>query len=296
MLPRRTCSEVAVVIATRGRPAIVERTVQHLLSSQTVNPSAVFVSCVDVADAGSCADLPDVNVILSAGGLAAQRNAGLERVAKIAEFVVFFDDDFVADKRWIESAVEAFREDERAVAITGHVLADGVKGPGIAFDDAIKIISTYDGKAEWKRLAPFSPYGCNMAFRLSAVNDLRFDERLPLYGWLEDRDFGAMLARAGGSLVKISSAYGVHLGSKAGRLSGNRLGYSQVVNPVYMHKKGTMPAGLMVRQISRNFASNLFGAFTVDPYVDRIGRLKGNVRGFADLLMGRADPRNVINM
>ena len=41
----------------------------------------------------------------------------------------------------------------------------------------------------------------------------RFDENLPLYGWLEDVDFCRQLARYG-RIVKNIRLIGVHLGSK----------------------------------------------------------------------------------
>jgi hypothetical protein len=43
-----------------------------------------------------------------------------------------------------------------------------------------------------------------------------------------------------GTVVRITSARGVHLGAKLGRGSGVRLGYSQVANPLYVaHKRVT---------------------------------------------------------
>ena len=45
----------------------------------------------------------------------------------------------------------------------------------------------------------FSGYGCNMAVRLAPMREhgLRFDERLPLYGWQEDVDLSRRLAAFG---------------------------------------------------------------------------------------------------
>ena len=34
-----------------------------------------------------------------------------------------------------------------------------------------------------------SAYGCNMVVRYSTARKVRFDETLPLYAWLEDRDY-----------------------------------------------------------------------------------------------------------
>jgi hypothetical protein len=117
-----------------------------------------------------------------------------------------------------------------------------------------------------------------------------------LYGWQEDRDFGAALAENGGRLVKCAKARGVHLGVKGGRVAGDRLGYSQVVNPVYMLRKGTMTLGQAVAHVFKNIASNLAFAARPEPFVDRRGRLRGNLRAFADVLRGKIEPERAATL
>ncbi|MEQ1407314.1 glycosyltransferase [Neorhizobium sp. Rsf11] len=279
---------IAVVFATRGRPQIVAASVRHFLATQTLRPDSLIVSCVDIADAGDLVDHPDVTVITGPAGLAAQRNTALGHVAAGTEIVAFFDDDFVADSQWLASALQIFRDESQVVGFTGRVLADGIKGPGIAFADAVRVVESGRPQQVWAE--PFSPYGCNMAFRFAAIGDTRFDERLVLYGWLEDRDFAAALAKRGGRLVKSAMAYGVHMGVKTGRVSGRRLGYSQVINPLYMMGKGTMSLPKVVDHIFRNTASNFGRAAWPEPFIDRMGRAKGNLLAIADALRGRLEP------
>ena len=282
----RTLPNIAVVIATLGRPDIVTATLNYLLETQTLKPAAVIVSCALCEDAGNAAKLPTVKVVTGPPGLAAQRNAALAALPAGIDVVVFFDDDFVPDADWLMAAAQTFRDDPQVVAFTGQVLADGIKGPGMSFNEAVRIVEANNRSADWGRIEPFSPYGCNMAFRLSAIGELRFDERLVLYGWLEDRDFGAALAKRGGRLIKCATACGVHMGVKSGRVAGDRLGYSQVVNPIYMLRKGTMTAGQVAGQLFRNISSNVAGAVRPEPFIDRRGRLRGNLRGLADATPG----------
>ena len=286
----RLLPNIAVIVATIGRPAVVTATLSYLLKNQSLKPAAVILSCVVREDAGDVANLPAVTVVTGPAGSSAQRNAGLAALPPGIDLVVFFDDDFVADGDWLASAARTFRDEPQVIAFTGHVLADGILGPGLPFEEAVRIVETDDRSASWSRIEPYSPYGCNMAFRLSAIGDVRFDERLVLYGWLEDRDFGARLARSGGRLIKCASARGVHMGVKRGRVAGDRLGYSQVVNPIYMLCKGTMTVGQVAGQLFRNIASNLVGAVKPEPFIDRRGRLRGNFRGIADVLRGRIEP------
>lgn len=287
---------IAVVVATTRRGAVVQETVRHLLETQTLAPALTIVSGVVPEDAGDLAERPELRILTGPPGLAAQRNAALAAIPPDIEIVAFFDDDFVAHPGWLAAAASTFRDHADVAGLTGRVVADGIKGPGLSFGEAKRLLSgeapaTGEGLTEG-----YSPYGCNMAFRVSAIGDLRFDERLVLYGWLEDRDFGGALRRRGGRLVRSADALGVHMGSKGGRVAGDRLGYSQVVNPIYLHRKGTMSLGQVASHIGRNLASNLVRSLRSEPFVDRRGRLRGNVRGFLDLARGRLEPERALSL
>jgi glycosyltransferase involved in cell wall biosynthesis len=286
-------SKIAVAIATRGRPAIVSETLRHLMATQTHPPDAVIVSCVERGDAGDLADDGRVTVVTGRMGSSVQRNNALDHLPAGIDVVVFLDDDFVADPNWLAVALQVFTDESRVAGFTGRVVADGIKGPGIPFGEAVRLVGAPPGTAEprWER--PFSPYGCNMAFRVSAIGDTRFDERLVLYGWLEDRDFGASLAGKGWDLVKSAEAYGVHMGVKVGRTSGHRLGYSQVINPLYLRRKGTMTTKQAIGQIWRNISMNVAKSLRPEPFIDRRGRVKGNVAALFDAVRGRLNPENV---
>ncbi|MBD9449524.1 MULTISPECIES: glycosyltransferase [unclassified Rhizobium] len=283
-----TGPHACVIFATRGRPEIVTASVRHFLSTQSLKPDAVIVSCVDASDAGDLTSHPDVTIVTGPPGLAAQRNTALKHVTSGTEIVAFFDDDFIADKDWLATAIQTFRDESQIVGFTGHVVADGIKGPGISYQDAVDLVRAGQADATWAE--PISPYGCNMAFRFSAIGSVRFDERLVLYGWLEDRDFAAAIAKHGGRLVKSALAFGVHMGVKSGRVSGERLGYSQVINPLYMMTKGTMSLPKVVDHIFRNTASNFSRAVWPEPFIDRRGRARGNIMAAFDALRGRLEP------
>jgi hypothetical protein len=116
-----------------------------------------------------------------------------------------------------------------------------------------------------------------MVYRASAIGSCRFDERLRLYGWQEDVDFAASLSSRG-RIVKTFAFSGVHQAVKYGRTSGVRLGYSQVVNPLYL---------------VRNVLANHLKTFKPEPRIDRAGRMKGNWIAFRDLMLGRLMPERI---
>ena len=284
---------IEVVIATRGRAAVVAEVVRAL-ARQTLGPDSITLSCAAPSDAGGLAQNADIRLLVGGDGLAQQRNRALQDPAPGTDIVVFFDDDFLPHEGWIEAVERRFRTDANVVAITGNVVADGIKGPGLSFAEAAAALVEREARRSDPDRAPYSPYGCNMAFRRSAIAGLTFDERLVLYGWLEDRDFGGALAKRGGRSIRLGEALGVHLGVKAGRLSGRRLGYSQIVNPVYLHRKGTVTTSSLIWHVFKNIASNAALSFHPEPYVDRFGRLQGNARGAAELVMGRASPERAL--
>lgn len=278
----------AVIIATRRRPLTLRATLS-VLAEQTSPPASIIVCCVDDDDVGEGALPAGVTVVKGRQGLAAQRNSGLRHLPPATDVVVFFDDDFFPHRRWIEEVENHFARHANVAGITGHVLADGIHGPGIEPQAARALLAATDIESHRSVRAPFSPYGCNMAFRVSTLAGLSFDERLVLYGWQEDRDFGAQVARRG-AVLKLGAAVGVHLGVKGGRVSGRQFGYSQVANVLYLRRKGTVSLYGALELASRNLLANSVRAIWPEPHIDRYGRLRGNFLALRDAVRGRVEP------
>jgi len=284
---------IAVGIATAGRPQLLRLALTEL-GKQTRAPEGIIVSAPSEADVELGEHLDEVRIILGARGLTRQRNAIL-RQAQDFDVVVFFDDDFFPEANYLAVVEEVFRHHPDVAMMTGSLIADGIIGPGIPVAGALDRLHDDAPPQNVAAVADvINAYGCNMAVRLAParVHDCRFDETLPLYGWLEDVDFSRQLA-AHGRIVKAEAARGVHLGIKQGRQSGLRLGYSQIANPVYLMRKGTCPWRLGLALMGRNLLANCCKALRPEPYVDRLGRARGNFIGFFDLLRGRLDPQRI---
>jgi GT2 family glycosyltransferase len=284
---------LAVGIATIGRPALLGAVLEEF-ARQTRRPDRIIV-CAPTADdvAGIPADHADV--IIGPRGLTRQRNVIIDRLDD-CDLLQFFDDDFVPATTYLAEIERVFIADPGVAMITGEVIADGIIGPGFDIAEARRRLART--MASGGTLQPVeNGYGCNMAVRLAAVRaaQCRFDERLPLYGWLEDVDFSRQLAREG-RIAKMDAARGVHLGVKQGRQSGVRLGYSQIANPIYLSRKGTCPWSRTLRQMSRNVAMNLARSLKPEPYVDRAGRFAGNLKAIRDLMTGRLDPERILEL
>ena len=212
--------------------------------------------------------------------------------------MVFFDDDFIPSNFWIERLHALLAMHPDVVCVTGHVLLDGVtiggveRSTGNAIVDSADSLKTIPEVRDSKARNDPLPYGCNMAFRTISIKCLKFDERLVQYGWLEDRDF-AFYARKQGRMIWTDGLWGVHLGTKGGRVSGLRFGYSQVVNPWYLMKKGSMTSWDSCGMILRGVAGNAFGIIYAGSHADRWGRLTGNIIGIKDIVRGRWAPEKI---
>jgi len=289
-------TRIAIIIASLGRCDVV-REVTRRLAAQTRPPDKICLCVTKTEDAPPPEDADGADIILSPIGSCAQRNAGINHIGNAADIIVFFDDDFVPAPNYIAQLEAYFAANPEIAGVTGHVLRDGVKGLGLTFDEADETISAYRAPAPEKASQQSRPslYGCNMSFRRAALDGVRFDETLPLYGWLEDVDFSAQ-ARRWGPLVKTDAIAGVHLGAKGGRTSGLRFGYSQIVNPIYLNRKGTMTWSHAADNMGRNFISNHLRVLAPESHIDRWGRVKGNWLAITDILRGKINPSRILSL
>lgn len=289
-------AKICLIFPTRGRAAVLERVVARV-DLQTVKPDLIIVSCVTDDDAGHLASGPGILVIQGPPGSSVQRNHALSHVPDDFDVVIILDDDFLMHDGWIEEALKAFDSDPAIACVTGTVLADGVRGPGYSIEEGLAILGKTRGLPQSMNVVSTGgPYGCNMAFRARSIAGLCFDERLVLYGWQEDRDFGGQLWNRGYRVVRINTALGVHMGVKAGRVSGRKFGYSQVINPLYLVSKKTMPLRDALDHVLRNVASNVVRSISPEPWIDRRGRLGGNLIGLWDFVRGRLTPERAAKL
>jgi GT2 family glycosyltransferase len=132
--------------------------------------------------------------------------------------------------------------------------------------------------------------------RVSAVPQLRFDARLPLYSWLEDRDFAGRLMRYG-TLAKVDDCVMVHrAAASGGRQSHMRLGYSQVMNPIYFTGKGSFPLWLTAQQVFRPVAKNIVLSMAGPAKHWRRERLRGNGTAGWDVVRGKITPERIVDL
>src|SRR5579871_5766151 len=219
---------VAVVVATKGRPATA-KWLLRMLERQEVKPDLVVFSATEEADVERCDHVGfSVEYIFGPAGLTKQRNRGLDAIEGRADVVVFFDDDFLPAKDWIRACEAVFRADPRVCGLDGRVIYDGAApdnfraSRGLATEEVVNVILEAERNEAYNGIGMVERenlYGCNMAFRLSLVGERRFDENLVGYGLFEDRDFSTRIALRG-RLVRVESLIGAHVAQRTARAAG----------------------------------------------------------------------------
>jgi Glycosyltransferase like family 2 len=269
---------IAVAIATAGRPDVVVHALKHIGAQSRPADRIVVIGSEQADWPVSLQSDTSVTCVIGARGSTFQRNVGLDLLESEADVIIFFDDDFLPGPHWLAEAERMLLANPDVKAFTGHVVADGIHGPGLTLEQAEAwLASDAPSAAELSGMDDHYPsYGCNMGFRTSAVAGLRFDERLKLYAWQEDVDFSCRVAK-GGRRVRYHGLRGVHMGVKSGRTSGRKLGYAQIVNPLYLMRKGTMTAGHAVPLMVRNILANLAKSLRPEPYVDLVDVCRGRI-------------------
>jgi len=123
--------KIIVGIATAGRREQLTLTLKQL-RRQHRRPDAVVVcpATLEDCDDQAYATLPfPVKVVHGPRGLPAQRNRIVDACSD-ADVIIFFDDDFYPYPDYLAEVEWLITSQPDVVIATGHVLADGILGPG----------------------------------------------------------------------------------------------------------------------------------------------------------------------
>jgi len=215
---------VAVIIATRNRPDLIEDAVNSVLAHDDV-PFELLI--VDQSDGTATADTLAKTIEADARGrylatpsrgLSAARNVGI--AATSAEIVCFTDDDCRVRAGWLQSHLDWYERDDSLGAVFGPVEPppdyDWSAGVMPVFRPPAATILRASRRRDFQRDG--YPMGANMSLRRSALHQTGpFDDLLgpgAPFGAADDTDMlYRLLSRGYG--VAISTTGGVlHLGGR----------------------------------------------------------------------------------
>jgi GT2 family glycosyltransferase len=296
--------KTAVIVSSVNRPQVLHETVLAI-RRQSVSPLAVILSlCNDRSLLPETSRLPSVKIVQGEQGLTRQRNAGLSAVPSAAQYVLFLDDDTELAPNYLESMERLFDgRDDLAVA-SGIFATDGLRiGRPLSREEALAAILSQP--LEQKTEPAEGITGCNIFVRRPVADLVRFDERLPLSGWLEDFDF-SVRSRPHGKVIWNFETCAAHLGiQRASRERGFLVGYAQVANSYYLFEKGIIPSfgKLLGRYWLPTLRMNLHGLLRCALYrnspwtlvFDPPGRMAGNLRALLDAALHRLRPERLLD-
>jgi GT2 family glycosyltransferase len=283
---------VAVLISTKGRPALVRDLVERL-KKQTRPPDRIFIVGSHAHDLALLdRNDPTLTFFVGREGRGARLNDAMDAAGRDYRTLVFFDDDFLPSRFWIEQAEALLSSAPEVIAVTGAIVAGGFDTRGVDPIDAEAIIDVREGfPIEGPVLnSDFGLLGCNMAIRADGIEDLRMDESMPAGGLLADVDFCARIAKRG-RVGRAPQMAGVKMDIKLRILDGREVGRAQMINAAYLARKGTFSHIFAVRFMARTFWANFLRAFAPESYIDRTGRMFGNMVGLFALLNPATLPR-----
>jgi GT2 family glycosyltransferase len=289
-------SDIAVIICSLGRSDVLDTTLQSVFA-QSLPPSQIIIS-VTTADDLSSTTRRDcrIEVVMSPTGSSIQRNKAIHSVNRECKIVCFLDDDVELDRHYLEYIREEMSANPEIAVASGRLVADGCNNVPVSREKARCLLAdcSHPSNNDGDPVEVINAYGCNMCVRRELLDSVQFDERLALYGWLEDADF-CHQCRQAGKVVRSKRAALVHLGILSGRVSGLRFGFSQIMNPLYLARKGSLPSlyHVVKNHWAKAVISNVLYSILGDPYVDRYGRLRGNLIAFRMIAAANVKPEYV---
>jgi glycosyltransferase involved in cell wall biosynthesis len=233
-----------VVVCTRNRPHDVREVLSHvrkvspdlpvLVADSSDGPDKARVESV-VAEVDGC------TLIACTPGLARQRNQGLAWISEHSpdtEVVHFLDDDSEPMPGYFEAIESRFAASREVGGVGGVIVNQPLprflaakyafwlysRRPGVVLRSGRSTIGHYQGHEA--RAAQWLP-GCAMSYRLDAIGDLRFDDRLEGYSLGEDLYFSFALSRCH-ELTIAENALQIHHLSPTNRQSAERVSRERI--------------------------------------------------------------------
>ncbi len=217
--PRTILPKVCVVVASKDRPELLERSLNSILANAYPNFEIVVVEQSDTAASVSLENPRQHRIrryTQATRGKSRALNAALDETD--AQLILFTDDDCTVPESWVADAVDTLQSHTEAVALFGALVA-------APHDKTEMYIPECDPGEErvvggtLRRFAGASAIvGANMMFRADVFKALGgFDEALSPgghYGTAEDMDLSFRMLRGGYRYIETRNLHVTHWGGR----------------------------------------------------------------------------------
>ena len=292
---------IAVGIPTIGRAIVLRETLIEL-TRQNRRPDKVIVCGTRPTDVEGAAEAyPGTIVLLSEPGLPRQRNAVIE-AAVDADIVVFFDDDFLPDPGYLAAVEQHMARDPQIVVATGAAARRRHQRPG-------SLARTADERS------------CRATRHRPAAGRLTSSPRFPVTDatWPSASRRCVRMACGSTSACRCMAGRRMSISPAAWPRSAGwcgsmrRAGFISASSPDADPACGSAtprspirfisaasgdgyPLRRAIGHIAKNMAMNIARAIWPEPYVDRRGRLYGNLLALRDLTVRRMVPERILDL
>ena len=205
-----THSEISVIIPTYYRQFEVSELFKSILR-QTINPIEVIVvddhtpnDSIKLVCKGYKLKFEKINTDLKYirnprdRSAAVARNVGIENAS--GNILLFLDSDMIPHPEFIEKILEVFNDNSKALGVQGWMNIN-IKDKNIKYYLEQLFCKTFYRNFHSKNSCKFNGYphiltkiincevmsGSNMAFKRNILNEVRFDENLKKYSYMEDK-------------------------------------------------------------------------------------------------------------
>lgn len=286
---------LTAVIPSTNRAGVLHETVISL-ARQTRRPDEILISVVDAERdvLEATRELPGVRVVTGPKGSTHQRNTAIDHLHPACTLVSFLDDDVELHREYLAHCYEFMSKHSEIAGMSGRAVADGTLIGEVTREKAIRLLADVEAAATTYQPC-YAMEGFDMTVRREIADRVRFDERLSLYALYEDFDF-SVRAKRYGQLVMVDGCLLVHLRTGSSRMSAVRLGYAQLVNPVYLWWKGSQALYPSLRICARSLSGNVLGCLVARRGItrsERRQRLWGNALGLRDLMVSGPQPESI---
>jgi GT2 family glycosyltransferase len=287
---------IALVIATRDRPADLRRLLESL-RMQTMQPAEIVV--VDAGDEAvepvlqDFPKLPIRHLRHWPPSAAAQRNAGIRACGPSATLIGFADDDTTFEANSIEAMLDFWQTADPGVLGAAFNMLNCHMPPGqlLKRSRLSRVLGLYSAqsggvaRSGWQSVTgtvditlfvEWLPTGA-VVWRRSALESIRFDEYFDSYSYLEDLDLSYSIGRRGRLAIVAAAGYR-HFPSASGRVSPRHFGRVEVRNRLYFVRKHGMSVPLCLLALAIRFLMTLSSAvlrFDAGLFARAAGNLEG---------------------
>lgn len=301
-------TDLCIAIVTMNRPEIIEDTLEHLDNKELIDNVLIVDGSDNSETKDVCSEHPVDYYRQESEGMTSARNEALEKCE--SDYIAFIDDDVRVSDSWYEAISETFKG-ENTVGVTGKLLGaetdlsgfpkkirDFLFGGRESFGEikdngVINGDFFYDDKKEVDHMP-----GCNMAYRVSALNSVGgFQEKYDVGNSYREDTIASYLTSKKGKIIYNPQASLRHLAVDEEGDEKKWMFYNPYLTKYFLYKNSVVKNSInrlsyIINMQIRHVYFLLKSIIELNPYY--LYYLYGEIQSFIDFILLDRKPREYI--